>query len=256
MRADRFVAVSTAIASLALGSACSSNKPAESPRPVPVPSPSEMGARAPEPDAPLGSAQQALPAQQRGACPANMARFDVDGDGRVTREELQISPTSAEAQAHFSAHDRDGDGVLSADEWCPCAHAPGQPCPHHGAAGVPPSDVQPTSGQSGHGAHGHGHGAHGHGHGAHGQGAMGPGTMEPGTMGRGMRASCDERFQYFDANGDGHISLEEFSAFRHRRGDAGTLFGLRDRDKDGKLTKDELCVPPTPGAPTRATPGE
>jgi hypothetical protein len=59
---------------------------------------------------------------------------------------------------------------------------------------------------------------------------------------RRPRMRCEENFVKMDTDKDGKISLAEFSAVDHPRGDAKALFKEKDADKDGFLTKAELCA--------------
>lgn len=52
---------------------------------------------------------------------------------------------------------------------------------------------------------------------------------------------CDECFVKMDADKDGKISLAEFKTIEHPGGNPEKLFKLKDADKDGSLTKEELC---------------
>jgi Ca2+-binding EF-hand superfamily protein len=72
------------------------------------------------------------------------------------------------------------------------------------------------------------------------------GGMHQRGMGRpmmGMR--CETHFDAFDSDGDSKLTLPEFAAWPHARGDADVLFAERDRDKDGSLTREEFCGPRT-----------
>lgn len=59
----------------------------------------------------------------------------------------------------------------------------------------------------------------------------------------GPGAACDERLARFDSDADGSVSEKEFLGQPHPRGDAAAVFMARDRDGDGKLTREELCAP-------------
>lgn len=79
-------------------------------------------------------------------------------------------------------------------------------------------------------------------------GMMGSGMMGHGMMGQGMKgpgAMCGDAmeppvfriiFALMDADGDGTVSLPEFQAAHER------IFKAMDRDKDGKLTFEEMMT--------------
>ncbi len=52
---------------------------------------------------------------------------------------------------------------------------------------------------------------------------------------------CEDHFTSLDANKDGSVTLEEFSAVRHPRGNAKDIFKMRDANSDGSLTVEEFC---------------
>jgi len=52
---------------------------------------------------------------------------------------------------------------------------------------------------------------------------------------------CEDHFKSTDTDKDGKVTLEEFSAIKHPRGNAKDLFKSRDVNNDGFLTVDEFC---------------
>ena len=52
---------------------------------------------------------------------------------------------------------------------------------------------------------------------------------------------CQENFKAMDTDNDGRVSLQEFKAVKHPRGNAGDIFKSRDANKDGFLTMEEFC---------------
>ncbi|MCI5119194.1 MAG: RNA polymerase subunit sigma-70 [Candidatus Electrothrix sp. LOE1_4_5] len=60
-------------------------------------------------------------------------------------------------------------------------------------------------------------------------------------QGRGLR--CQQRFAELDTNKDGNVTLSEFMAVDHPRGEdqAKAMFKAKDTDNDGKLTQAEFC---------------
>ncbi|MGO9018969.1 MAG: EF-hand domain-containing protein [Syntrophobacteraceae bacterium] len=55
------------------------------------------------------------------------------------------------------------------------------------------------------------------------------------------RMSCQERFDALDTNHDGKLTLEEFMAAPHRRGNPEEMFKAMDVNGHGYITKDEFC---------------
>ncbi len=55
------------------------------------------------------------------------------------------------------------------------------------------------------------------------------------------RMNCQERFDALDANHDGQLTLEEFMAAPHHRGNPEEMFKAMDVNGHGYLTKDEFC---------------
>ncbi len=49
------------------------------------------------------------------------SKFDTDGDGDISAEELAAAPEKA--QAKLKEHDKDGDGALSKEEYAACKAA-------------------------------------------------------------------------------------------------------------------------------------
>jgi hypothetical protein len=60
-------------------------------------------------------------------------------------------------------------------------------------------------------------------------------------QGRGVR--CPQRFAELDTNKDGKVTLTEFMAVSHPRGNeqARAMFTAKDTDKNGVLTSKEFC---------------
>jgi Ca2+-binding EF-hand superfamily protein len=56
------------------------------------------------------------------------------------------------------------------------------------------------------------------------------------------RRGCTENFGSFDDDGDGRVSLAEFTSRPHVRTDFAEVFRGRDGDGDGSLTASEFCA--------------
>jgi hypothetical protein len=52
---------------------------------------------------------------------------------------------------------------------------------------------------------------------------------------------CEQRFIEIDADKDGKVTLQEFTAIKHPGGKAEEIFKMRDANGDGVLTKEEFC---------------
>lgn len=66
----------------------------------------------------------------------------------------------------------------------------------------------------------------------------------PATAPEGVappRHGCAQNFAAFDANGDQHLSRQEFLERPHAHPDPDAVFDARDSDADGSLTSDEFC---------------
>jgi hypothetical protein len=55
------------------------------------------------------------------------------------------------------------------------------------------------------------------------------------------RPRCLEKFELFDRDGDGRVSLQEFDDLSHPHADPATIFRLRDANGDGFLSQGEFC---------------
>jgi hypothetical protein len=67
-------------------------------------------------------------------------------------------------------------------------------------------------------------------------------TFAQGQGGQGSpRLSCQERFDALDTNHDEKLTLEEFMAAPHHRGNAEEMFKAMDVNGHGYITKDEFC---------------
>jgi Ca2+-binding EF-hand superfamily protein len=55
------------------------------------------------------------------------------------------------------------------------------------------------------------------------------------------RMSCQERFDALDTNHDGKLTMEEFMAAPHHRGNPEERFKAMDVNGHGYITKEEFC---------------
>lgn len=55
--------------------------------------------------------------------------------------------------------------------------------------------------------------------------------------------TCWDRFVRMDSDRDGKVSLQEFRSFPHPEGEPNAIFKIRDTNRDGYLSKEELCGP-------------
>ncbi|KAL6903614.1 hypothetical protein ACP4OV_004427 [Aristida adscensionis] len=180
---------------------------AASPPPQPAPpSPKKMSM-------PTSGQQQ----QQQQADAAELARvfemFDRDGDGRITREELEDSlgklgmPVPGDELASMIARiDANGDGCVDVEEFGELYRAV-------------------MAGDKADGQHG------------------GRGGAEEGDDGGDADEDMREAFRVFDANGDGYITVEELGAVLASLGlkqgrtaeECRRMIGRVDRDGDGRV---------------------
>ena len=52
---------------------------------------------------------------------------------------------------------------------------------------------------------------------------------------------CEQRFIEIDADKDGKVALQEFTAIKHPGGKIEEVFKMRDANGDGVITKEEFC---------------
>ncbi len=52
---------------------------------------------------------------------------------------------------------------------------------------------------------------------------------------------CEDNFAKMDTDKDGQVSLKEFLAAKHQRGNTEALFKAKDKNNDSFLSKDEFC---------------
>lgn len=188
------------------------------------------------------SAFAAQPQDRRGARvegPVTRAEFverrterlraqDANGDGQVTREEMQAGRAahrSERAEARFSRLDANGDGLISRDEFAAAAEARPERAERPGRRGVRGSGPRGMDGERARPMARHG-------------AERGPERRADRLAERGpiviaeVEARAAEQFARMDANGDGVISVEERQAARHgarehRRERAGQRRGMR-----------------------------
>ncbi|HXC54108.1 MAG TPA: EF-hand domain-containing protein [Rhizomicrobium sp.] len=196
-------------------------------------------------------------------------RIDWNGDGRLTLDEF-----AAPQRAHFQMMDRDGTGTVSCNPVMHADfHPAGTPPPDAPpAGGGDHGGWQPRGqhagwhgGRGGHGFGGHGFGGRGGGFGRarfcgdadvsrdgnvtraefdgimakHFQSATGGGatmTLAQFTADQAVhyREMNDKMFKRLDKDGDGKLSMAEFSAPPLK------MFARLDRDNDGVITADEM----------------
>lgn len=160
-------------------------------------------------------------------------RLDWNGDGRLTLDEF-----AAPQRAHFEMMDRDGSGVVQCS---PMMHADFRP----GAPDAPPPDGDDRRG----GRHGHGFGGRGHfgGHGGFGR-ARFCGDSDISKDGKVTRAEFDAIMgkHFRDATGGGAaMTLPQFIAEQSAqyREMNDKMFKRLDKDGDGKLSMAEFSAP-------------
>jgi hypothetical protein len=184
-----------------------------------------------------GSAAETPPPEPR---PMGIFATDADGDGRIGREEL-----SAWLDRDFTAHDKDGDGLIPLRELM-------QPAPSGGgtASGGMPRREGATAGEGRRGGSGRmggmsgmgGMGGGGFGH-RGGGGNFGDRPLQGEGVrraGGGMTAAAmpGGMPRSEDSNDDGMIDSSEYAA------SALAWFDDLDADHDGTVTRAELPHPP------------
>jgi hypothetical protein len=204
---------------------------------------------APAPTTSSSAAETAGPAPlPRRGCAQNFTEFDSNTDQRVSLDEFLAQPHAhPDPNAVFHARDGDGDGALTAAEFCSGWQAnvakgdgmePGAPNPSAGrgpGGRGPGASMGPGAGMR---PGGREHGA------GMGPDARGPGAGRgPASHMGGPASHCEAHFSRFDANGDGHVTDAEFATRAHPHGDAHSIFSARDLNKDGLLTAQEFCAP-------------
>lgn len=149
------------------------------------------------------------------AAPAGGARSSAGPPGRPG------------CRKNFAGFDDDGDGLVSREEFLARPHAAPEPLAVFDARdGNRDGELTESEFCSG----------------WHAGPAMRPRQRERRpASGRMMTTRCQAHFDEFDDDGDGWITAEEFARWPHARGDASVLFEARDRNGDGKVTRDELC---------------
>jgi Ca2+-binding EF-hand superfamily protein len=170
-------------------------------------------------------------------------RLDWNGDGRLALDEF-VAPQ----RAHFEMMDRDGSGTVQCNSVSHADFRPGPPPPD--APPPPPGDDEDRGGRHGHDGHRHGgsrHGGFGHG-GGFGR-ARFCSDADVSRDGKVTRAEFDslmnKHFQQA-TNGQPFMTLPQFTAEMsvHYREMNDKMFKRLDKDGDGKLSMAEFSAPP------------
>jgi Ca2+-binding EF-hand superfamily protein len=135
-----------------------------------------------------------------------LAKFDSadnNKDGRLTPDEMQAAKT-ARAQARFAKKDKNGDGRLSRDEVPRMPDAMWKKLDTNGDGALTPDELAAHRG------------------GQHGKHAGKIDANQDGAISRDEAiAAADRRFARIDTNGDGVVTADEAKAAHHGHGKRG-----------------------------------
>lgn len=151
-------------------------------------------------------------------------RLDTNADGKITKDEVMQV---------FAKVDADGDGSITKEELLKSLHAVTSQRPDAGpqAQGDQPTGPSGPRGGAGAGRPSFGRGSMGHGP----MGGGGPMESGPfGGVGRQGPPSPSSLLEHFDKNKDGKLTKDELPEFLWNR------LSKADTNSDGEITKDEI----------------